>query len=584
MGTTAQKLQKVLTSKNAIKTAIKNKTGVDPGDKMSTYATKINDLEIQTEPFAYGEIMEGFNTVSSYGPSVKFYLDGDGTDYIDSNFKENSFIYSFNLEKYLGGIPLRSATECFCGSDIRVFSFGDADLTSQPNLNEMFNGCVNLHTVNFPKKLTASDCSYMFANTAALKEFNLDELDVHGPMPDFLNSSACENVSINKCDYDWSSLNTGDASYMFYSMLYLTNINLNNFNFKNVNCSNFLSGNSNLTSLNITNSNFTDCQFDYAFHNCTAITTIDFSQCVFAKDNNPDIYVSNMFKNCKKLTSLTILDDLSLFTGTGIFDGVTTTGKFYYDPYFVPEGESITQYSIVMQKPSKWTMVPVEYIISSVTATASPLYIVNQFETSIPIQYDWITNGTVGSRVITGRQFTGITSSSTFTQNTTGKDRNLNVTYTVNGVSKTISITQKYLEPTLSITDGWVIDETGGYFYQGPKDENSGGSASSVLTIPEGLREIYFEFEISTEYGYDGISLSCNQSVIQGLIENSLGFVSGNYYPNWTLNLVEYEGDNGEPVYYEGIVWPIQIQIDFTSDGSGYAGNDNAWFTFEAIR
>ena len=101
MGTTAQKLQKVLTSKNAIKTAIKNKTGVDPGDKMSTYATKINDLEIQTEPFAYGEIMEGFNTVSSYGPSVKFYLDGDGTDYIDSNFKENSFIYSFNLEKYL---------------------------------------------------------------------------------------------------------------------------------------------------------------------------------------------------------------------------------------------------------------------------------------------------------------------------------------------------------------------------------------------------------------------------------------------------------------------------------------------------
>lgn len=189
-----------------------------------------------------------------------------------------------------------SLTDASCLSGCRWFNTRNADY--------MFEGCTNLEKVGlFDSYFTSASMNYMFKDCTSLT-------DISGLDPTFK-----DNPSI-----------TG----MFLNCSSLTDISpLNSWGFS---------------------TDVDEINMQSLFEGCTSLTTADLS-----KGFSPaKCDMRNMFKNCTSLTEVRFKGrcDTSKSYCDGMFDGVETTGTFYY-----PADYANTYTAVINAIPSTWTAV-----------------------------------------------------------------------------------------------------------------------------------------------------------------------------------------------------------------------------------
>ena len=183
MGTTADKLNKLLNTKQAIKRAIINK-GVDVGDdvKFSDYPAKINSIES-------GGSGEGgnneltWNVVTDNGTrgAYLFYGCNDLTELDVSNL-DTSYMTSMSYMFY----------NCKSLTTLDLSGFNASKVA---NIANMFNGCTSLTTLDLSgldvtSLIVASYTSNAFNNCTALVDFYPPN-NINGVM----SFSSCTNLS-----------------------------------------------------------------------------------------------------------------------------------------------------------------------------------------------------------------------------------------------------------------------------------------------------------------------------------------------------------------------------------------------------
>ena len=558
MGTTTQKLQKVLTSKNAIKTAIKNKTGVDPGDKMSTYASKINNLTIKTDApmrvTSNGYYFQGNDMEWEAYPLST--IQADQSDM----FSGDECITYLNLGGYLKGVKPTRLDGMFASSYIYSFDFGNVDLSQigYKGFQNMFCDS-QLTEVNFitneNKAPIDSNYEYMFQGT-------------------YLDSFSMENLDF------------GDANmqYFLYYNIYMTTLNFKNITFGSNTESYFptldcmFKDCHTLTSVNFDNVHIYNATAKEMFYNCKTLTTLDFSKCYFSVTPDSTIDVDSMFSSCSKLTSLTILDNLNNFSFADAnkpFDSIKTNGNFYYDPYWYTEDSPVEDTKFYQSLPSTWKKVALTYnITKNKSLSIAPVaeQIVNQFATTVDIVYQLNTDGKISSRVITDRIMSGVAQVSC-TKNTTGKDRTVTLSYTKNGLTAKTTVVQKYLTPTFDIDDSsWKTSTstlvTGTYKYEcyGGGEDVDSVAYYMYVTIPAGINGIKFDVHTDCEYADFLQILEYDYTRSDVIYESGESHTSAEIYFD---DLIGDEWDRTQPMTFE---------ISYHKDGSVTEGADTVYF------
>lgn len=189
MGTTADKLNKVLQTKEAIRTAINNKGGtLTETDKFSDYATAIDNIQSGGSG--------GDNPLQSLLDRTKTarylfagYVNNDPTPYYYMNDSE--------LEKFISSINLIS-----CTNMAGMFSFCK-NITTVPQLytskvitlGSMFQSCEKLTTI---PKLDTSSCknmSYMFYSCYKLKTIDITHMNITSTSGTSSFANACYSLT-----------------------------------------------------------------------------------------------------------------------------------------------------------------------------------------------------------------------------------------------------------------------------------------------------------------------------------------------------------------------------------------------------
>ena len=275
MGTTADKLNKVLETKEAIRTAINNKGGtLTETDKFSDYATAIDNIQ------------------SGGGGSLKAVL--DATQKASGLFYRYSGTSVDDLISYNDTSNVTTMADMFYSCN-NLTSIPLLDTSSCTNMNNMIRECFNITTIPQFNTSKVTTMASMFSNCNKLT--SIPQLD----------TSSC--TSIGYMFSDCSSLtsipklNTTKATsmnYMFNGCSSLTSIPpLDTSSCTTMN--NMFNGCSKLTSIPQLNTiKVTD--IGSMFNNCFLLKTIDLTYM-----NITSIYSSSNFaSNCYSLTKLII--------------------------------------------------------------------------------------------------------------------------------------------------------------------------------------------------------------------------------------------------------------------------------------
>ena len=263
MGTTAQKLNKILETKETIRTAINNKGGtLTTTDTFSSYATAIDSLP------------------SGGGGSLKTLLDATKSTYrLFYNYKGTSV------------------------EDLISYS----DTSNVTDMGAMFSQCSNLTTIPQLNTSSATDMSYMFRDCPKLTT-----------IPQ-LNTSSVKNMSnmFSQCSnlttipqIDTSSVT--DMSHMFYSCYSLTTIpQLNTSKVRDFSI--MFQGCQELTTIDITHMiiNYTSDSNSFA-RDCFSLTKF----IIRNMSKIPNLY-SNAFSGCYHFTG----EVNSTYNPQGLKDG-----------------------------------------------------------------------------------------------------------------------------------------------------------------------------------------------------------------------------------------------------------------------
>ena len=264
-------LNKLVSVKNAIRTAIKSKFSSDPGTDFSTYASKIKSKD---------NLANLFNGQATSPPISKYYTgkpislyhmyasnSGTSTDVsnLDTNQCEN-MAYMFDS----------------CKSLTSIGDLSNWDTSNVTNMNSMFKDCPSL------------------ASVGDISNWNTSKVTSMGYM--FCNCQSLTSVG------DLSNWDTGKVTnigYMFYNCKSLTSVgDLSNWNTSKVtNIGGMFNNCSSLASLNLSNwdtSKATD--MSYAFVNCASLTSLDLSNWDTSNVTN----MTYMFYYCRALTSLDV--------------------------------------------------------------------------------------------------------------------------------------------------------------------------------------------------------------------------------------------------------------------------------------
>lgn len=253
MGTTAQKLNKILETKEAIRTAINNKGGtLTTTDTFASYSTAIANLE----------------TTGESATKLKTLLDTTKSAYhLFYNYKGTSVD---NLIAY-------------------------SDTSNVTNMQNMFDGCSNLTSIPQLDTSSSTEMSYMFQGCSKLTTIpQLDTSNVTG----MRNMFSLDNNLISVPQLDTS--NVTDMSNMFAYCFKLTTIQqLNTSKVTDMNA--MFSNCNNLTTIDITHMNITSNtrSSNFAAH-CFSLTKL----IIRNMDSIPTLN-SNAFTNCVHFTGTT---------------------------------------------------------------------------------------------------------------------------------------------------------------------------------------------------------------------------------------------------------------------------------------
>lgn len=550
MGTTTQKLQKVLDSKNAIRTAIQKKIGIDPGDTLSTYATVINNLSIKSAaPMKLNSSGEAFYSNDMSWEAYPLTVPQANQS---SAFEDDKCVTYLNLGLYLKDVNPTHLNNMFTNAAITSFDFGNVNLAYiQDGFRAMFANS-SLDQVTF---FTRSNnvkknmpYSHMFAN-AYLTDLVIEDLDLGcAEMENFAAQNLLTRVTLKDLTFEDTTGKGMNGKLMFSENTKLTSVTLDNVHVYN----------GDLTGM---------------FLECTSLVTVDFSKFYF----HPYCLIDEMFYGCTKLASVTILDDLyNIACTSNVFYNIKTRGTFYYDPYYYNEEKRFEDTDIYLQIPSTWTKTPLIYGISknkSLSISVAPDTIINQYTTSVDVIYNLNTDGTIGNRTITDRILSDTVKVSC-TQNTTGKDRTITLSYTKNGLTAETTVVQKYLTPTFDLSgSSWKKSTstlvTGTYKYEcyGGGDEINNLDEAMYVTIPAGINSIQFDCYSDTE-GPDYMYIEDN-TYYKGY---ALGISGENHHTSVVISFKKYFGEEWDKTQ------PIDFSIRYTKDSSVAEGTDKVYF------
>ncbi len=260
MGTTAQKLNKILETKEAIRTAINNKGGtLTTTDTFSSYATAIDSLP-------------------SGGDPLKEYLDETkDASYMFCGYSYNSqhstWYYNLTYER-LQKILSYDTTSSI--NKIQGMFYYCEKLTTIPLINTslvtdmsyMFYNCSNLTTIPQLDTSSVTNMTYMFANCTSFT--SMPQLDTSNVLNTYNMFQGCERLTTIP------QLNTSkviNMYLMFYNCYKLTKIDITHMKTTSTSSSNGFAYNCySLTKLIIRNMTTIPALNSNAFNNCYHFT------------------------------------------------------------------------------------------------------------------------------------------------------------------------------------------------------------------------------------------------------------------------------------------------------------------------
>ena len=209
MGTTAQKLNKILETKEAIRTAINNKGGtLTTTDTFASYPSAINNIQSGGGKSTIYKTLEamGTNWHSAFYTDSSYNIFANMTELIESDLPPSNNVVDmtdmFNFCPKLITIPLFDTSSC-------------------TSMQSMFSGCSNLTTIPQFDTSKVMNMSYMFSNCSNLTT-----------IPQ-LNTSSCTNMTrmFQSCRKLTTipQLNTNNCvsmDYMFYYCIVLEKIDI----------------------------------------------------------------------------------------------------------------------------------------------------------------------------------------------------------------------------------------------------------------------------------------------------------------------------------------------------------------------
>lgn len=232
MGTTADKLNKVLESKEAIKAAIEAKGITDVGDILSTYPEKI--MSIQTGGYTGHADVEGLRAIGWTDDDIDYYQKtgvnwNEEEDSIHKVPQDNIDLYGIltisnirnysNRIKYLPKIDLNTTNISDLFSQMNFIAIPSLDTSKVTGMNGTFRGCKLLTSIPILDTSNVTGMSNMFSGCTLLKSIPL------------LNTSKVTNMSsmFNGCSSLESiplldTSNVINMSNMFYGCTSLKTI------------------------------------------------------------------------------------------------------------------------------------------------------------------------------------------------------------------------------------------------------------------------------------------------------------------------------------------------------------------------
>lgn len=158
MGTTVEKLNKVLQTKEAIRTAINNKGGtLTENDTFSSYSTAIDNIQTGS----------GENPMQEYVNNKG----GDGIPDCQHLFYQ---YYGTSLDNILNGVDTSKVTnmsDMFYGCK-KLTSIPLLNTSSATNMSYMFAHCSKLTTIPLIDTSNVTNMSHMFEGDSAYEESN----------------------------------------------------------------------------------------------------------------------------------------------------------------------------------------------------------------------------------------------------------------------------------------------------------------------------------------------------------------------------------------------------------------------------
>lgn len=299
MGTTADKLNKILETKQAIRQAIITK-GVDVGEdtKFADYPSRIAAIQTGSGEGTGGASDAFYNLRTDNGTNFSslFYcysgseLDLSGLDTSRVTTMNNMFTYSYGLSS---------------------LNLSNWDTRSVGDMNSMFSNCSALSSLDLSHFNTSnvSDMSYMFNYCTGLASLNLNNWDTRNVTNMNCMFTNCVFYSLDLSSFDTS--NVSSMNSMFDNCSNLKELNISGFNTSNVNeMGNMFAYCYSLKSLDLSHFNTSNVtNIDNMFSWCTSLEELDIRN---FNVNNIE-YVNCMFEGCSMLHKLR-LDNCSYDT------------------------------------------------------------------------------------------------------------------------------------------------------------------------------------------------------------------------------------------------------------------------------
>lgn len=271
---------------------------------------------------------ENLNRIIQAKADIKQAIENKGVT-LSAEAKIDEFSYAIRLipQEISEGKWVVPNGTLFQGSNFSSFDGRMLDVSNITNMNGLFKNCHSVTSIDVTGWNTASvtDMSNLFNTSSLLTEIKgLQGLDLSSVTTISSMFYYCSKIT----SIDVAGWNTGSISNMgslFEYCSVLTEINgIENFDTKNL----------------------TD--MSRLFANCSKLTSVDLSKWDLSKVTS----MASSFAYCKALTEVKMGGDVSkLNSVVGMFNGITTTGKFYYN--------SAYDYSKIIEVlPSTWTAVP----------------------------------------------------------------------------------------------------------------------------------------------------------------------------------------------------------------------------------